>query len=59
MDALNGEVIGRHNGLWYHTVGQRKGIGKVIFPLATARGEFAVFHVSLLNGGGRACVLTI
>ena len=39
IDALNGEVIGRHNGLWYHTVGQRKGIGKVMFPLATARGE--------------------
>ncbi len=22
-----GEVIGKHRGLWYHTVGQRKGIG--------------------------------
>ena len=42
MDALNGEVIGRHNGLWYHTVGQRKGIGKVMFPLATAKGPWYV-----------------
>jgi len=42
VDALNGEVIGRHNGLWYHTVGQRKGIGKVMFPLATARGPWYV-----------------
>ena len=42
VDALNGEVIGRHNGMWYHTVGQRKGIGKVMFPLATARGPWYV-----------------
>jgi len=42
VDALNGEVIGRHNGLWYHTVGQRKGIGKVMHPLATARGPWYV-----------------
>lgn len=42
VDALNGEVIGRHNGLWYHTVGQRKGIGKVMFPLATAKGPWYV-----------------
>lgn len=40
VDALNGYVIGRHNGLWYHTVGQRKGIGKVMSPLATARGPW-------------------
>jgi tRNA-specific 2-thiouridylase len=42
VDALNGEVIGHHNGLWYHTVGQRKGIGKVIFPIATAKGPWYV-----------------
>ncbi len=23
----NGRVIGRHSGLWFHTIGQRKGIG--------------------------------
>ena len=42
VDALNGEIIGRHNGMWYHTVGQRKGIGKVMFPLATAKGPWYV-----------------
>ncbi|KAL3796708.1 hypothetical protein HJC23_010008 [Cyclotella cryptica] len=42
VDALNGEVIGHHNGLWYHTVGQRKGIGKVMFPIATAKGPWYV-----------------
>jgi tRNA-specific 2-thiouridylase len=42
IDAFTGESIGTHNGLWYHTVGQRKGIGKVISPLATARGPWYV-----------------
>ena len=42
IDALSGDVIGRHNGLWYHTVGQRKGIGPVLFPIATAHGPWYV-----------------
>jgi len=42
IDALSGEIIGTHNGLWYHTIGQRKGIGKVITPLATAKGPWYV-----------------
>ncbi|KAL7506072.1 hypothetical protein ACHAXN_003397 [Cyclotella atomus] len=42
IDALTGEVIGNHNGLWYHTVGQRKGIGPVLFPKATAHGPWYV-----------------
>ncbi|KAL3938365.1 MAG: hypothetical protein SGBAC_006715 [Bacillariaceae sp.] len=42
IDAFSGEAIGRHKGLWYHTVGQRKGIGKSLFPLATARGPWYV-----------------
>lgn len=42
IDAETGEVIGRHNGIWFHTVGQRKGIGKVLFPLATSRGPWYV-----------------
>ena len=42
VDAETGEVIGRHNGIWYHTVGQRKGIGKVLLPLATSRGPWYV-----------------
>ena len=32
IDARTGEVLGRHHGVWYHTVGQRKGIGKVLNP---------------------------
>mmetsp|Transcript_8196 Transcript_8196/g.12337 ORF Transcript_8196/g.12337 Transcript_8196/m.12337 type:complete len:820 (+) Transcript_8196:102-2561(+) len=42
IDASNGEVIGRHNGIWYHTVGQRKGIGKVLDPKATSKGPWYV-----------------
>jgi tRNA-specific 2-thiouridylase len=42
IDAFSGETIGEHNGVWYHTVGQRKGIGNSLFPLATARGPWYV-----------------
>ena len=40
--TYNGDVIGRHNGIWYHTVGQRKGICKVLSPKATSRGPWYV-----------------
>jgi len=42
VDAHSGEIIGRHNGLWFHTVGQRKGIGKVLNPKATSIGPWYV-----------------
>jgi tRNA (5-methylaminomethyl-2-thiouridylate)-methyltransferase len=42
VDAETNEVIGRHNGIWYHTVGQRKGLGKVLDPIATSRGPWYV-----------------
>jgi tRNA-specific 2-thiouridylase len=42
VDAHTGEVLGRHRGVWYHTVGQRKGIGKVLNPKATSRGPWYV-----------------
>ena len=42
VDAATGDILGRHKGVWYHTVGQRKGIGKVLFPLATSRGPWYV-----------------
>ena len=25
--ATNGEVLGRHRGVWFHTIGQRRGLG--------------------------------
>lgn len=42
IDAANGDLLGRHRGVWFHTVGQRKGIGKVLNPLATSRGPWYV-----------------
>lgn len=42
IDAATQEVIGKHNGIWFHTVGQRKGIGKVLDPKATSRGPWYV-----------------
>jgi tRNA-specific 2-thiouridylase len=27
VDASDGRVLGRHQGLWFHTIGQRKGLG--------------------------------
>ena len=42
VDAASGEILGRHRGVWYHTVGQRKGIGKVLFPKASSRGPWYV-----------------
>lgn len=42
VDAETNDVIGRHNGIWYHTVGQRKGLGKVLDPIATSRGPWYV-----------------
>ena len=42
LDAATGEILGRHKGVWYHTVGQRKGIGKVLHPRATSRGPWYV-----------------
>ena len=42
IDAHTGDIIGRHNGIWYHTVGQRKGIGKVLDPKATSKGPWYV-----------------
>mmetsp|Transcript_4758 Transcript_4758/g.10580 ORF Transcript_4758/g.10580 Transcript_4758/m.10580 type:complete len:840 (+) Transcript_4758:37-2556(+) len=41
-DATTGRVIGRHNGLWFHTVGQRKGIGKVLNPIESSRGPWYI-----------------
>lgn len=42
LDATTGQTLGKHKGVWYHTVGQRKGIGKVLDPKATSRGPWYV-----------------
>jgi len=42
VDAVTGEIIGQHHGVWYHTIGQRKGIGPYLLPKATAKGPWYV-----------------
>ncbi|CAB9506566.1 specific 2-thiouridylase MnmA [Seminavis robusta] len=42
VDAATGDILGQHRGVWFHTVGQRKGIGKVLYPKATAKGPWYV-----------------
>jgi len=42
VDAVTGENIGQHHGVWYHTVGQRKGIGPYLKPKATSQGPWYV-----------------
>lgn len=42
VDAVTGDVIGQHQGVWFHTIGQRKGIGRALDPKATARGPWYV-----------------
>jgi tRNA-5-taurinomethyluridine 2-sulfurtransferase len=42
VDVETGQQLGTHRGIWYHTVGQRKGLGPVLQPTATSRGPWFV-----------------
>lgn len=42
VDFVTGNVIGRHYGVSFHTVGQRKGIGKMLYPNATSNGPWYI-----------------
>ncbi len=42
IDAGTGEIIGRHNGLWFHTCGQRKGLGAVLDVKKNSQGPWYV-----------------
>ena len=56
VDAVTGETIGTHHGVWYHTVGQRKGIGPYLVPKASAFGPWYV--VAKVRTKNRVCNLT-
>jgi tRNA-5-taurinomethyluridine 2-sulfurtransferase len=47
LDYSTREVLGRHRGLWYHTIGQRKGIGTLLHPRTVNRGPFYVVSKDL------------
>jgi tRNA (5-methylaminomethyl-2-thiouridylate)-methyltransferase len=36
VNAFTGEVIGTHQGVWYHTVGQRKGVRQLVVVIQTS-----------------------
>ena len=36
------EIIGQHRGLWFHTIGQRKGIGQLLAPRTVHNGPWFV-----------------
>ncbi|GMH69213.1 hypothetical protein TL16_g05102 [Triparma laevis f. inornata] len=41
-DEDEGQIIGRHKGLWFHTVGQRKGLGGVLDVRKNSQGPWYV-----------------
>ena len=42
VDCASGQVVGCHDGVWFHTVGQRKGIGLKLIPIYSSRGPWYV-----------------
>lgn len=42
VDRETGEAIGEHRGLWFHTIGQRRGIGPVLKQGNVHRGPWYV-----------------
>jgi tRNA-5-taurinomethyluridine 2-sulfurtransferase len=41
-DLESGNLIGQHRGLWFHTIGQRKGLGTVLYPSQIYAGPWYV-----------------
>lgn len=39
---FNNLIIGSHRGLWFHTIGQRKGLGNLLYPNVLQHGPFYV-----------------
>ena len=46
-DAGSGEVVGEHRGLWFHTVGQRRGLGGVLDVKVNSKGPWYVVRKSV------------
>ena len=45
----NGKILGRHKGLWFHTIGQRKGIGLSGGPYFAAKKDRAKNELSVVK----------
>jgi tRNA-specific 2-thiouridylase len=55
IDAKNGDLIGQHKGLWFHTVGQRKGVGEVV---DAKKGNMGPWYVVEKRVGDNALILS-
>ena len=44
IEFETGERVGMHRGLWFHTIGQRRGIGPVLHPKKVALGPWYVVN---------------
>jgi tRNA-specific 2-thiouridylase len=42
VDYKTGKLLGKHKGLWFHTIGQRKGIGLLLGPGSVHLGPWIV-----------------
>ena len=42
VDYKSGRLLGQHKGLWFHTIGQRKGIGLLLSPGSVHLGPWIV-----------------
>jgi len=47
FEEETGQLIGEHRGLWFHTVGQRRGLGPVLNNANRARGPWHVVRKSI------------
>lgn len=50
IDIANGRKIGRHNGYWFHTIGQRKGLGLGGGPWFVVRKDIEKNILYVANG---------
>jgi tRNA-specific 2-thiouridylase len=50
VDAETGKVLGRHEGLWFHTIGQRRGLGLSGGPWFVVDKEIERNRVLVSNG---------
>lgn len=50
VDIASGRILGRHRGLWFHTIGQRKGLGLSGGPWYVVRKDIAENTIYVANG---------
>lgn len=49
VDRATGEVVGKHRGLWFHTIGQKAGLGFSLFQEVQGLGPWVVCEKDVLS----------